>query len=143
MVAKKVTTNMISLHVFEDKALKSKFSAWQSFNTLSCIYHEMEKQNKFLQFWTTHIFMFTIICYPVTLFVQMWWFQYLLMCSHCISCQWIHFKSALLDLRQFLSTENPLKITKNAFYFTLKVIFLHKIFRFFSWIFGHVEKQLC
>ena len=29
---------------------------------------------------------------------------------------------------------------KNAFYFAVKVIFVLKIFKFLSWLFGHVEK---
>ena len=29
---------------------------------------------------------------------------------------------------------------KNAFYFTVKAIFVLKIFKFLSWLFGHVEK---
>ena len=36
--------------------------------------------------------------------------------------------------------ESPLKIMKNAFYFTLKALFILKIFKFLSWIFGHVGK---
>ena len=35
---------------------------------------------------------------------------------------------------------SPLKIMKNAFYFTLKAIFVFKIFKFLFWDFGHVEK---
>ena len=35
---------------------------------------------------------------------------------------------------------NPLKIIKNAFYFTFKALFVLKIFKFLSWLFGHVEK---
>ena len=31
---------------------------------------------------------------------------------------------------------------KNAFYFTLKANFVLKIFKFMSWLFGHVEKRL-
>ena len=31
---------------------------------------------------------------------------------------------------------------KNAFYFTLKALFVLKIFKFLSWLFGHVEKRL-
>ena len=31
---------------------------------------------------------------------------------------------------------------ENAFYFILKVLFVLKIFKFLSWLFGHVEKQL-
>ena len=42
-------------------------------------------------------------------------------------------KGALQGLRQFLITENPLKmILKNAFYFTLKALFVLKIFKFLS-----------
>ena len=29
---------------------------------------------------------------------------------------------------------------KNAFYFILKALFVPKIFKFLSWLFGHVEK---
>ena len=36
--------------------------------------------------------------------------------------------------------ENPIKVMKNAFYFTLKALFVLKIFKFLSWLFGHVEK---
>ena len=31
---------------------------------------------------------------------------------------------------------------EKCFYFALKVLFVLKIFEFFSWLFGHVEKQL-
>ena len=41
-------------------------------------------------------------------------------------------KGGLEGLRQFLITENPLKMIKNAFYFTLKALFFLKIFRFSS-----------
>ena len=34
----------------------------------------------------------------------------------------------------------PLKMMKNAFYFILKALSALKIFKFLSWIFGHVEK---
>ena len=30
---------------------------------------------------------------------------------------------------------------KNAFYFTLKAYFVLKIFKYLSWVFGHVEKK--
>ena len=39
-----------------------------------------------------------------------------------------YFKDALSYLRQFLATESPLKMVKNAFYFTLKAIL--NIFKF-------------
>ena len=48
------------------------------------------------------------------------------------------FKGALSGPRQFLANESPLKIMKNAFYFTLKALFVLKIFKFLSWLFGHV-----
>ena len=54
----------------------------------------------------------------------------------------IRFKGALSGLRESLTTESPLKIMKNAFYFTLKLIFALKIFWFLSSLFGHIEKQL-
>ena len=31
---------------------------------------------------------------------------------------------------------------KNAFYFMLKALFVIEIFKFLSWVFGYVEKQL-
>ena len=42
------------------------------------------------------------------------------------------FKGALSGLRQFMST---LKLMKNVFCFTLKALFVLKIFKFFSWLF--------
>ena len=52
------------------------------------------------------------------------------------------FKGALLGLRQFLATESPLKMMKNAFYFLSKALFVLKVFKFLSWLFGHVAKWL-
>ena len=42
------------------------------------------------------------------------------------------FKGTLSGLRQFLVNESPLKMMKNAFYFTLKALFILKIFKFLS-----------
>ena len=42
---------------------------------------------------------------------------------------------------QFLTRESPLKMMKNGFYFTLKALFLLKIFKFLSWLFGHIENS--
>ena len=36
--------------------------------------------------------------------------------------------------------ESPLKMMKNTFYVILKALFVLKIFKFLSWLFGHVEK---
>ena len=36
--------------------------------------------------------------------------------------------------------DSPLKMMKNAFYFILKAIFVLKIVKFLSWLFGHLEK---
>ena len=44
-------------------------------------------------------------------------------------------------LRQFLATECSLKIMKNAFYFTLKALFVLKLFKFLSRLFGRVGKR--
>ena len=33
------------------------------------------------------------------------------------------------------------KMIKNAFYFILKDLFVFKIFKFLSWLFGHEEKM--
>ena len=41
-------------------------------------------------------------------------------------------KGALSGLRQFLAAESPLKMMKNAFYFTSKALFVLKIFKFLS-----------
>ena len=41
-------------------------------------------------------------------------------------------KGALKDQRQFLTTDSPLKMMKNVFYFTLKALFVFKIFKFLS-----------
>ena len=42
----------------------------------------------------------------------------------------------------FCFNESFLKVMKNAFHITLKDLFVLKIFKFLSWIFGRVEKQL-
>ena len=42
------------------------------------------------------------------------------------------FKGALSGQRQLLATESPLKMIKNAFYFTSKALFVLKIFKFLS-----------
>ena len=41
-------------------------------------------------------------------------------------------KGALLGLKQFLATESPLKMMKNAFYFTLIALFVLNIFKLSS-----------
>ena len=51
-------------------------------------------------------------------------------------------KSAFSNPRQFLVFESPLKVMKNTFYFTSKAIFVDKIFKFLSLLFGHVAKWL-
>ena len=53
-----------------------------------------------------------------------------------------NFKDVLSGLKQFLATESPLKVMKNAFYFTLKALFVLKIYKFLSWLFGHVKKRV-
>ena len=41
-------------------------------------------------------------------------------------------KGALSGLRHYLANESPLKMTENAFYSTLKALFVLKIFKFSS-----------
>ena len=38
-------------------------------------------------------------------------------------------KGALSGMRRFMASENPLKIMKNAFYFTSKALFVLKILK--------------
>ena len=52
------------------------------------------------------------------------------------------FKGALSSMRQFLATESPLKMMKNAFCFTLKAPLVLRIFKLLPLIFGYVEKRL-
>ena len=49
------------------------------------------------------------------------------------------FEGPLLGMRQFLVCESPLKMMKNAFYFTLKALFVLEIF---ALTFLYVEKWL-
>ena len=51
-------------------------------------------------------------------------------------------KNALSGLRKFLATESPLKMMKNVFYFISKALFVLKIFKFLSWLSGHVSERL-
>ena len=52
------------------------------------------------------------------------------------------FKGPLSGLRQFSATESPLKMMKNAFYFTSKALFVLKILKLLSYLFDHVSKRL-
>ena len=61
------------------------------------------------------------------------------LCTNQIKCL---LKGALSHMRQFLATESPLKMIKNAFYFILKTLRVLKVFEFLSGIFGHVRKRL-
>ena len=38
--------------------------------------------------------------------------------------------------------KSPFKMMENGFYFTLKALFVFKIFKFLCWSFDHVEKRL-
>ena len=54
---------------------------------------------------------------------------------------WLIIKVGLLSSKKlfYFFNENPLKVMKNAFCFTLKALFLLKILKFLFWHFGHVE----
>ena len=51
-------------------------------------------------------------------------------------------KSSVSGLTRFLATKSPWKVMKNAFYFIWKALFVLKISKFLSWLFGHVEKTV-
>ena len=51
-------------------------------------------------------------------------------------------KAVLSGLRQFLATESRLKMKKNTFYFTLNALFVLKIFKILSSIFGMYKNGL-
>ena len=57
-----------------------------------------------------------------------------------------YLKGTLSDLTPFLAAENPLKMMKNVFFFffffTSKTLFVLKIFKFLSWVFGHIAKRI-
>ena len=68
---------------------------------------------------------------------------------HCLYFSWnrveprpmsiyLAIKGALAGLRKFLATEIPLKVMKNAFYFTSKALSVLKILKSLIWLFGHV-----
>ena len=50
-------------------------------------------------------------------------------------------KGALSSLRRFFGNWKPFENDEKC-YFTLKVLFALKIFKFLFWLFGHVEKRL-
>ena len=54
----------------------------------------------------------------------------------------IYFEAALSGLRQLLTTERPLEMAKNTFYFTLKIIFVLKMFKFFVLTFWSSRKTV-
>ena len=57
--------------------------------------------------------------------------QHLLLLADKQACIF-NLRSAFSGLRQFLAAECPLKMTKNAFYFTSKTHFVLMIFEFLS-----------
>ena len=50
-------------------------------------------------------------------------------------------KGEISGLIQFLAIERPFKMMKNAFSFTSKALFVLKLFKFLSQIFGHLSKR--
>ena len=51
-------------------------------------------------------------------------------------------KGALSGLRQIITTEIPSKVMRNTFSFTLEGLSVLKMFKFLSWLFGHLENLL-
>ena len=52
------------------------------------------------------------------------------------------FKGEHSGLRHFMATESPSKMMKNAFYFTLKALFVLEIYKFLFWHLSHAGKLL-
>ena len=79
----------------------------------------------------------------LVIYTDTWWWIWQMVKIFSINYCYIinyHFllKGLLSSLRHFLVFENPLKLIKNAFYFTLKVFFILKIFKILSWLFDFV-----
>ena len=53
----------------------------------------------------------------------------------------VFFKVTLSGQTRFLATGSSLKMMKNNFYLTLKVLLVFKILTFLSLLFAHVEKR--
>ena len=54
----------------------------------------------------------------------------------------VNLKAHFQVWHNFWTTENPVKMMKNVFYFTAKALFILKIFKSLSWLFGHVSKRV-
>ena len=52
----------------------------------------------------------------------------------CMRKPFLLLKGALSGLRQFLATERLLKMMRNTFYFTSKVLFVFRILNFLAWL---------
>ena len=69
-------------------------------------------------------------------------FPLLVLLNDCFNFNMLFLKGALSGLRWFLATETPLKMMKNPFCFTLKALFVLKIFKFLFWLFGMYKHGL-
>ena len=80
-------------------------------------------------FYIIHLYEFQTSALYQMLCIEVFQFcgRYILRTHHD---RFINIKGALLGLRQFLETKNPLKMMKNAFYFILKAVFVLEIFKF-------------
>ena len=52
------------------------------------------------------------------------------------------FKGSLSGLKKYLAAKSHLKMMINIFHFMLKALFVLKILKFLSLLFGHTEKRL-
>ena len=102
---------------------------------------------KLLQITNPYFFIFLYLYITVFNNAEIWHVicHHYLFCHKYVSMQCqldlvCHFKGSLSGFRQFLATESPLKVMKNAFYFTVRALFILKIFKFLNH--DHVEMQL-
>ena len=83
---------------------------------------------------------FYLACLVLCLMMQIFWFIYIILERGMDSNLLVslfksdsHLPKILLYLLQWKTFKNM----KNAFYFILKALFICKIFKFLSWLFGH------
>ena len=81
----------------------------------------------------------------LNLFVKMIWkvsfFQIFAKGSYEKAC-FVWIVNTTLRINKFGLCWKHFKMEKNGFYFTLKALFVLKEFKFLSWLFGHVEKNI-
>ena len=95
----------------------------------------------------TNMSLFSLFCFIskvnyVPQFANVFWHRLMNNYLMILKLKNFDLKGGLSGLKQFLATESPLKMIKNAFCFTWKALFVLKIFKFLSLLFCHITKRL-